>query len=343
VEAGFNSDIGGDVPDWDSTESRESDEDAAWRDLVARFDAPATTTEPAPWPEREDVPPIPTRESRGANAVGEADGNQHATGAEDEREADGVRGAEDASGAGWTESNHGAHAAGDLPGTNETGGTGGARARREPEGRADGAEDSLRRGTQDPLGRGTGDTRGRGTADGPERGTGDPLGHGTEDELGRGTGDARGRGGEAVSRGTAGMRGFDDEGIRGALDPDGLQGVRQPDVIPAARHRRRTAERKIRGRQTPVRATRADDEDEHFVPPAPPPLPKLDSMAKGAWAALFGGPGYLVVATAAGWSVPGFAAFCAVAAFIAGFAILVLRINEPDPGGPDDGDDGAVV
>ena len=60
-------------------------------------------------------------------------------------------------------------------------------------------------------------------------------------------------------------------------------------------------------------------------------------------AALFGGPGYLVVATAAGWSVSGFAAFCAVAAFVAGFAILVLRMHEPCPGGPDDGDDGAVV
>jgi membrane associated rhomboid family serine protease len=85
------------------------------------------------------------------------------------------------------------------------------------------------------------------------------------------------------------------------------------------------------------------DDEEHFVPPAPPPLPKLDSVAKGAWAALFGGPAYLVVATAAGWSVPGIAAFCAVAAFITGFAILVLRMNEPGPGGPDDGDDGAVV
>ena len=69
-------------------------------------------------------------------------------------------------------------------------------------------------------------------------------------------------------------------------------------------------------------------------------------LAKGAWAALFGGPGYLVAATAAGWSVSGFAAFCAVAAFVAGFAILVLRMHDSDPndpGGPDDGDDGAVV
>ncbi len=85
------------------------------------------------------------------------------------------------------------------------------------------------------------------------------------------------------------------------------------------------------------------DDDEHFIPPAPPPLPSLDPIAKGAWAALFGGPGYLVVATAAGWSVSGIAAFFAVAAFVTGFAILVLRMNEPGPGGPDDGDDGAVV
>jgi hypothetical protein len=146
-----------------------------------------------------------------------------------------------------------------------------------------------------------------------------------------------------LSRGAAGVRGFDDEGIRGALDPDGLQGAHEPDVIQAARRRRRTAERRIRARQAPVRDTQADDEDEHFVPPAPPPLPTLDPVAKGAWAALFGGPGYLVVATALGWSVPGFAAFCAVAAFVTGFAILVLRLNDPGPGGPDDGDDGAVV
>ena len=85
------------------------------------------------------------------------------------------------------------------------------------------------------------------------------------------------------------------------------------------------------------------EDDDHFVPPVPPPLPRLDSVTKGAWVALFGGPAYLVIATAVGWSVPGIAAFFAVAAFVTGFAILVLRMNEPGPGGPDDGDDGAVV
>jgi hypothetical protein len=113
-------------------------------------------------------------------------------------------------------------------------------------------------------------------------------------------------------------------------------------VIEAARRRRRTSARSIRPRQAPVDPAPADDED-HYIPPAPPPLPTLDSIAKGAWAALFGGPAYLVVATAAHWALSGFAVFCAVAAFVTGFAILVLRMNEPGPGGPDDGDDGAVV
>jgi hypothetical protein len=80
------------------------------------------------------------------------------------------------------------------------------------------------------------------------------------------------------------------------------------------------------------------EESEHYVPPAPPPLPKLDPVTKGAWAALFGGPAYLLLATAIGWSVPGIAAFCAVAAFIGGFAVLVLRMDDgPPKSGPDDG------
>ncbi len=87
---------------------------------------------------------------------------------------------------------------------------------------------------------------------------------------------------------------------------------------------------------------REDSAEEHFVPPPPPPLPKLDPVTKGAWLALFGGPLYLLIATAVGWNVSGLAAFLAVAAFVAGFAILVLRM---DSGGPRDSgpDDGAVV
>ncbi len=191
-------------------DSNSSDEDAAWRDLVARFDDPLTAEEPVPWPERE---------GDGAAAV-------------------------------------------------------------------DGAF-----------------------------------------EVGVGLGPGAG------ADGAPGAYGAGTDGGHGA-GADGPPGTREPHVVPVPRL--------VRGARDAMPAA-DDDDDEHFTPPPPPPLPKLDPLAKGAWAALFGGPAYLVVATGAGWTVPGFAAFCAVAAFVAGFAILVLRMNEPGPGGPDDGDDGAVV
>jgi hypothetical protein len=80
-------------------------------------------------------------------------------------------------------------------------------------------------------------------------------------------------------------------------------------------------------------------DDDHFVPPQPPPLPRLDPVTKGAWFALFGGPLYLLVAVMASWQVPDWAAFCAVAAFVGGFATLVVRMGDRPPrdSGPDDG------
>ena len=244
------------MPDWDNTESRESDEDATWRDLVARFETPTTTAGPVPWPDRENVPRPRPQAAHGADAADGSPGNR------------GISGSPPA-----------------------LGGDGGPGA-----------------GTQEPQ---------------------EPQ----EDA-------------DARTRGVEGIRGFDDEGVRGAFETDTMPGATAPDVIQGARERRATAHgtraRRIRARRAPQEPAPADD-GEHFVPPPPPPLPKLDPVTKGAWAALFGGPGYLVVATAAGWPVPGIAAFCAVAAFVTGFAILVLRMNEPGPGDPDDGDDGAVV
>ena len=253
------------MPDWDNTESRESDEDATWRDLVARFETPTTAAGPVPWPDRENVP-RPRHESA-----------------------------------------HGADAADGSPGT---------------------------RGTS-----------GSPPAPGGDGGPGGPGGDGGD---GAGTQEPR-EDADARTRGAEGIRGFDDEGVRGAFDTDAMPGATAPDVIQGARERRAAAHgtraRRIRARRAPQEPAPEDD-GEHFVPPPPPPLPKLDPVTKGAWAALFGGPGYLVVATAAGWSVPGIAAFCAVAAFVTGFAILVLRMNDSPgsgPGGPDDDDDGAVV
>jgi hypothetical protein len=86
-----------------------------------------------------------------------------------------------------------------------------------------------------------------------------------------------------------------------------------------------------------------DIADDHYVPPVPPPLPRLDPVTKGAWVALFGGPLYLLISTAVGATISGLAAFVAVAAFVGGFVILVLRMDNGRP--PDSGsdDDGAVV
>jgi hypothetical protein len=83
-----------------------------------------------------------------------------------------------------------------------------------------------------------------------------------------------------------------------------------------------------------------DPADEHYLPPPAPPLPSLDPITKGAWLALIGGPLYLIIAKAAGWTVSGLTAFLAVAAFVGGFAVLVLRMDSGPPkdrGGPDDG------
>ena len=86
----------------------------------------------------------------------------------------------------------------------------------------------------------------------------------------------------------------------------------------------------------------APDEDEGYVPPYVPPQPKLDPVARGAWTALFGGPGYLFIATTLGWQVPDWAQLAAIIAFITGFVILVSRLGD-GPSRRDGPDHGAVV
>lgn len=299
MEAGFDSDIGGDVPDWDNTESRESDEDAAWRDLVARFDEPIISTGAVPWPERENVPaPRPLS----------ADGTGGTRGQDVPDGAAGIGGNEDAAAPGRTYDDADAASSADTDGDADTAAA--------PRG-ADGGPDA---------------------------------GEGIGFAGARGVDKARGSDAEEI-RGPAGgasiPEALDPERTSRVLDPGGRPGPSEPDLIQAPRRQRGTPahgtrSRRIRARKPPPRPEPADDEG-HYIPPAPPPLPKLDPVTKGAWAALFGGPGYLIIATAVGWPVPGIAAFFAVAAFVTGFVILVLRMNEPGPGGPDNGDDGAVV
>jgi hypothetical protein len=85
-----------------------------------------------------------------------------------------------------------------------------------------------------------------------------------------------------------------------------------------------------------------ENADERFIPPHTPPQPKLDPVARGAWTALFGGPGYLFTATTLQWQIPGWAELAAIIAFIAGFVVLVSRLGD-GPSRRDGPDQGAVV
>lgn len=84
------------------------------------------------------------------------------------------------------------------------------------------------------------------------------------------------------------------------------------------------------------------DAYDRYIPPPLPPQPKLDPVAKGAWTALLGGPGYLLLAALLSWQVPGWAQLVAVIAFIVGFLVLVSRLGD-GPSRRDGPDQGAVV
>jgi hypothetical protein len=85
-----------------------------------------------------------------------------------------------------------------------------------------------------------------------------------------------------------------------------------------------------------------DGEDEPYAAAPLPPPAKLDPIAKAAWVGVIGGPGYLlVVSLFLHMAVSATAAFIAVAAFVGGFATLIVRLG--DRSRRDDDDDGAVL
>jgi hypothetical protein len=99
--------------------------------------------------------------------------------------------------------------------------------------------------------------------------------------------------------------------------------------------------RVIRHASDPRSYSPPEEEDEPYVPTPMPPPAKLDAMSKAAWTALICGPGYLLLGTMLGWSISGTEAVVAIAAFVAGFVILVLKMGDRPP--RDEDDDGAVL
>ncbi|AOR34817.1 hypothetical protein BFF78_30555 [Streptomyces fodineus] len=85
-----------------------------------------------------------------------------------------------------------------------------------------------------------------------------------------------------------------------------------------------------------------EDDEGHFVPPEPPPLPTADTTAKFAWLGVVGGPILLLLAVVLGWEMTWWLTTLGIGGFLGGFATLVMRMRTDDEGDDDPGR-GAVV
>jgi hypothetical protein len=84
------------------------------------------------------------------------------------------------------------------------------------------------------------------------------------------------------------------------------------------------------------------DDEEGFVPPEPPPLPRPRGVRLAAWLGLFGVPALVVVGLLLNISLPSYVGLLCLAWFVGGFGYLVATMagpRDPDLGG----DDGAVL
>ena len=85
-----------------------------------------------------------------------------------------------------------------------------------------------------------------------------------------------------------------------------------------------------------------DGDEDHFVPPEPPPLPEADATTKFAWLGAVGGPVLMLLAVLMRWDMTWWLSTLCIGGFLGGFVTLVARMPHDDE---DDGDPGrgAVV
>lgn len=86
-----------------------------------------------------------------------------------------------------------------------------------------------------------------------------------------------------------------------------------------------------------------EDDEGHFVPPEPPPLPAADATAKFAWLGVLGGPILLLLAVLLGWEMTWWLTTVGIGGFLGGFATLVMRMRTDDEDDDEDPGRGAVV
>ena len=83
-----------------------------------------------------------------------------------------------------------------------------------------------------------------------------------------------------------------------------------------------------------------DDLEDRFVPPEPGPLPHPPPVRFAAWTGLFGAPAVLLVCLMLGIELPSLLGYALIAAFLGGFAYLVLHMRR---GPREPWDDGAQI
>ncbi|GAA3751289.1 hypothetical protein GCM10023082_54020 [Streptomyces tremellae] len=87
-----------------------------------------------------------------------------------------------------------------------------------------------------------------------------------------------------------------------------------------------------------------DDDEGHFVPPEPPPLPESDATARFAWLGAVGGPVLALLAVIFQWDMTWWLTTLCAGGFLGGIATLVARMKpDSDDGDGDDPGRGAVV
>lgn len=122
-------------------------------------------------------------------------------------------------------------------------------------------------------------------------------------------------------------------------EPRRGDGARERDAPPSAEELRQLFRPAW---DDPLQSPARWDDEGHFVPPTPPPIPRMAPRRRLAWAALLGSPVVALLLVVLDVSLPGWVALLVAGAFVGGFGYLVATMRS---GPPDDlsGDNGAVV